>query len=148
MSPANASDADLQVSRSQADGRPYHFSPISQDDRVRAVFGLVDDTPLPSVSEATLAAYYDYLCTHLSLPFEGLYCQSGGAMRQLIHYLLVTEVLDPRRVRNRNLQGLVCRAQSHKETLEIPLIEFGVREDNQNCQLMDDYAYWFVNCHT
>ncbi len=33
-----------------------------------------------------------------------------------------------------------------KQILELPLTELGVRDDNPNCQLIDDYAYWFINC--
>ncbi len=148
MSRIVASGPDAPGSRVDGNGhRPYHFSPLSQDDRVRKVFGLSDDAPLPPVSESSLAVFFGYLCQHLSLPFEGLYCQNGGEMRQLIHYLQVTQLIDPRQARNGCLQGLLCRAQNHKETREIPLIEVGVREESPNCQLMDDYAYWFVNCH-
>ena len=109
-------------------------------------FGLPEESPLPLVRHETLAAYFDYLMAHLSLPFEALYCQQGGEMRQLIYYVHVTELVDPRRSRNHSLHGLLCKAKNHKDFLELPLAEFGVQEDSPNCQLIDDYAYWFVNC--
>ena len=43
------------------------------------------------------------------------------------------------------LHGLSCKARNSKDMLDLPLSELGVREENPNCQLLDDYAYWFVN---
>jgi hypothetical protein len=54
--------------------------------------------------------------------------------------------LDPGHGRNHVHHGLFGRAHHHREVLELPLAEFGVMEDNPNCELIDDYAYWFVNC--
>ena len=142
----NESHLDTQVGVQHSDGRPYHFSTLSQEDRIRNIFGLVDDSPLPLVREETLATYYDYLVAHLATPFDALYCQNGGKMRNLIHYVKVLELLNPRHSRNHTHQGLFGKAQHHRELLELPLTEFGVMEDNPNCELIDDYAFWFVNC--
>jgi hypothetical protein len=145
MSQTNASHQDVKADGRHADGRPYHFPPLNQDDRIRKVFGLASDSPLPLVREETLAIYYDYLIANLSLPFDALYCQNGGKMRHLIHYVQVTELLNPRN-RNHTSHGLFGRALHHREVLELPLADFGVMEDNPNCQAIDDYAYWVVNC--
>ena len=134
-----------QVGGRHEDGRPFHFPVGNQDDRIRKVFGLLEESPIPPVRQETLAAYYDHLIAQLSLPFDALYCHAGGEMRQLVHHVQVTELIDPRQVHNHNPHGLLCKAQNHREALEVPLAEFGVREDNPNCQLIDDYAYWFVN---
>jgi hypothetical protein len=146
MPETNESRLDVQVGGQHVGGRPYHFPPPSQDDRIRKVFGLSEESPLPLVRQETLAVYHDHLAANLSLPFDALYCQNSGEIRQLIYYVHVTELVDPRRSRNHSLHGLLCKAKNHKEMLELPLAEFGVREDNPNCQLIDDYAYWFVNC--
>jgi hypothetical protein len=146
MSQTNESHLSAKVDDRHVDGRPYHFPSLNQDDRVRKVFGLPDNAPLPLVREETLAAYHDYLAGNLQLPFDALYCQHGGKMRHLIHYVQVTELLDPRSGRNYSANGIFGRALHHREVLELPLSEFGVMEDNPNCQLIDDYAYWFVNC--
>jgi hypothetical protein len=145
MSQSNESHLDAKVESRHAEGRPYHFPTLSQDDRIRNVFGVPDDAPLPLVREETLAAYYDYLLANLSMPFDALYCQNGGKTRHLIHYVQVTELLDPRG-RKHATHGLFGKALHHRDALELPLAEFGVMEDNPNCQLIDDYAYWFVNC--
>jgi hypothetical protein len=145
MSQTNESHLNAEVDRRHADGRPYHFPASTQDDRVRKVFGIPDDTPIPPVREETLAVYYDYLSVNLTLPFDALYCQNGGKMRHLIHYVQVIELVNPAYSRNHTTDGLFGKAQHHAEPLELPLAEFGVMEDNPNCQLIDDYAYWFVN---
>jgi hypothetical protein len=146
MPETNESRLDVRVGGQHLHGRPYHFPSLNQDDRIRKIFGLPEESPLPLVRHETLAAYFDYLMAQLSLPFEALFCQNGGEMRQLVYYVHVTELVDPRRSRNHSLHGLLCKAKNHKDLLELPLAEFGVREDNPNCQLIDDYAYWFVNC--
>ena len=146
MSKAEDIRLETRVGSRHQDGRPFHYPSLSQDDRIRRVFGLPEEAPLPSVNDQTLVAYYEYLVSNLSLPFDALFCQNGGEMRQLIHYVHVTELMDPRRSRNHSTSGLLCKAKNHKDFLELPLAEFGVREDNANCQLIDDYAYWFVNC--
>ena len=140
------SHLDVQADVQHGDGRPYHFPTTSQDDRIRSVFGLTDGTPLPLVREETLATYYDYLMARLAMPFDALYCQNGGKTRNLIHYVKVLDLLNPRQSRNHVHHGLFGKAQHHRELLELPLTEFGVMEDNPNCELIDDYAYWFVNC--
>jgi hypothetical protein len=146
MPETNESRLDVQVGSRHLNGRPYHFPSLTQDERIRRIFGLPEDAPLPLVRQETLAVYFDHLMAQLSLPFEALYCQNGGEMRQLINYVHVMELVDPRRSRNHSLNGLLCKAKNHKDYLELPLAEFGVQEDNPNCQLIDDYAYWFVNC--
>jgi hypothetical protein len=145
MSQTDESRLEIQVGSRHHDRRPYHFPAPSQDDRIRRVFGLVDDASLPSVNNDALATYYDRLIASLSMPFEALYCPTGGELRQLIHYVRVTELVDPRQSRKLNLYGLFCKVQNTKEVLELPLVDLGVRDDNPNCQLIDDYAYWFVN---
>jgi hypothetical protein len=145
VSQVNESRLETQVGTRHQDGRPYHFSALNQEDRIRRVFGVPDDAPLPSVSDQTLAVYYDHLVAALSLPFDALYCPTGGDVRQLIHYVRVTDLLDPRQGHLRNLHGLFCKVHNTKEVLHLSLADLGVRDDNPNCQTLDDYAYWFVN---
>jgi hypothetical protein len=151
MSQADEIRLEAKVSIRHPDGRPFHYPSLSQDDRIRRVFALPEDAPLPSVTEQALAVYYDHLVVSLALPFEALFCPTGGDdMRQLIHYVRVTELVDPRQGHQHNLHlhGLYCKAQNAKQSLDhLALADLGVREDNPNCQLIDDYAYWFVNCH-
>lgn len=145
MSHADETRLEAGIGSRHAEGCPFHYASLSQDDRIRLVFGLPDEAPLPLVGEVTLTAYYDYLASTMLIPFEAIYCPTSGDLRQLIHYVQVTELADPRHVRKQNPHGLFCKAQNSKAVLSLPLAELGVREDNSNCQLLDDYAYWFVN---
>jgi len=146
MSQADQSRLNVETVGGQAHpNRPFHFPTPSQDERIRKVFGLSDEAPIPPVSDESLGLYFDFLSRRLALPFEALYCQTDGEMRQLIHYVRVTELIDPALNRKSNLHGLHCKAENTKSIVEIPLVELGVREDNANSQLIDDYAYWFVN---
>jgi hypothetical protein len=145
MPQTNEPHLDVQVGNRHHDGRPFHFSTLSQDDRIRKVFGLSEDAPIPPVRAETLAVYFDHLSAQLSLPFEAMYCQNSGKVRHLIHYVQVTELLDPRHSRNRTIYGLFGKARYDGKEMELPLTELGVMEDHPNCQTIDDYAYWFVN---
>jgi hypothetical protein len=145
MSQVDGSRLETESGVRHSDGRPYHFPVLSQDSRIRRVFQVQEDAPLPLVNDHTLAAYYEHLLAGLALPFEALYCPTKGDLRQLIHYVRVTELIDPRTGTAHNIHGLHCRAQNTKEVLDLPLADLGVRDENPNCQLLDDYAYWFVN---
>ena len=46
------------------------LSPKDEDDRVRMVFGLTSNDPLPEVDDETLVVYHKYLAANLSFPFE------------------------------------------------------------------------------
>jgi hypothetical protein len=145
MSQADQSRLESQVGSRHQGGRPYHFATVNQEDRIRRIFGLAEESPLPQVSHETLAAYYEHLAANLLLPFEALFCPVGGDMRQLIHYVRVVELTDPRLLHTHNPHGLFCKAQNAKQLLDVSLADLGVRDENPNCQLVDDYAYWFVN---
>lgn len=145
MSHVDDTRLTTQVGGQHQGGRPYHYPSVSQEDRIRRVFGLEAEALLPSVNDRTLGAYFDFLIASLAMPFDALYCPIGGKTRRLIHYIRVLELTDPRRGGNHSLHGLSCMAQNAKDNLNLPLSELGVRDDNPNCQLIDDYAYWFVN---
>ena len=136
---------DTQVDRTTSDDRPYHFKPLNQEGRIRRVFGVPEDSPIPPVTEATLATYHDFLIGNLAFPFDALVCQHDGESGHLIGYVKITGLVDPRSRRNHVVQGLLVLTENHKNAVEKPLVEIGVREDNPNCTLIDDYSYWFVN---
>lgn len=53
--------------------------PTDQDDRIRAIFGLTSDDPLPESSDENLRRYHAYLAANLTFPFEAAYWKSTGA---------------------------------------------------------------------
>jgi len=146
MSVANGSRLGVSQAGPLLEGYPYHFHFAHQDDRIRKIFGLADDLPLPLVDDDSLAIYYDHLASRLAMPFDALYGQHDGEMRQLVSRVCVTDVLDPRQTGGRNRHGLLCQIQGQKGTRELPLADFGVVKNDGNRQLVDDYAYWLINC--
>ncbi|HRR27454.1 MAG TPA: hypothetical protein P5300_12245, partial [Acidobacteriota bacterium] len=46
------------------------LSPKDQDDRLRMVFGLTSNDPLPDVDDRALEIYRQYLAAHLTFPVE------------------------------------------------------------------------------
>ena len=46
------------------------LSPKDEDDRMRMVFGLTSNDPLPEVDDETLETYHKHLSKNLAFPFE------------------------------------------------------------------------------
>ncbi len=145
MSKVNETRANPTVGDKQHRNAHHHLSFPGQEERIRQVFGLPPDAALPAVGEQSLEQYCAYLAGRLSLPFEAMYCPNGGEMRQLIHYVRVLQLSDSKEIRQSSLHGLYCNVENTKQMLHVPLTELGVREESPNCQLLDDYSYWFVN---
>ena len=115
--------------------------PNEEDCRIRAVFGLSNDRPIPRVSRARLLEYRAFLVANLSFPFEALHAETTPPVRQLFRYVTVIGLSDMPPY----LDGLLCKVRSPQGEIEVPLSELGVREENPNYPLVDDYAYWFWN---
>jgi hypothetical protein len=111
----------------------------NEDDRIRAVFGLAAGVPLPEVNKDTLLQYHEYLAKKLSFPFQALYAETQPPVRQLVRYATVIGLSDSVR---RRLYGLFCKVQIDEAIVELPLADLGIREDDPNRQLIDDYLHW------
>ena len=114
----------------------------SDEDRVRAVFGLPAHAPLPRVSRETLLKYHEYLQGKLSFPFTALYVESTPPVNHLVRYVTVVGLSDSER---RRLYGLFCKVLVDGAIVELPLAELGMQEGDPNCQPVDDYVYWLWN---
>src|SRR5208337_3546555 len=70
------------------------LSEQTQGDRVRMVFGLTHDDPIPVVSPETLMTYYRYLAANLKFPFFSfIWAQSGSFSRKKV--MVPISRLDP-----------------------------------------------------
>jgi hypothetical protein len=114
----------------------------TQEDRIRAVFGLPPHATLPTVSKDTLPKYHEYLLGQLSFPFQALYIESTPPVEQLVRYVTVVGLSDSAR---RRMYGLFCKIQIDAATIEVPLAELGMLAEDPNCQLVDDYCHWLWN---
>ena len=117
-------------------------APETEEDRIRTVFGLSNDAPLPKVSRESLAEYHKHLLGRLSFPFSALYDESTPPVRQLVRYVTVVGLSDSEQ---RRLYGLFCKVEIDGTVVEMPLAELGMRADDPNRQLVDDYVYWLWN---
>src|ERR1019366_8039863 len=72
------------------------LSTNDQDDRIRAIFGLTSDDPLPFVIDDNLRKYHRYLATHLSFPFQAAYRAETGPFqaKDIPVTVTVTALLD------------------------------------------------------
>jgi Calcium binding len=113
-----------------------------QDDRVRAVFGLTSDDPLPEVSDETLLAYHRHLERHLSFPFEARLAEEPGFQVQGASVTVVA-LLDAGDIGVEH--GLLCEARTGGRRVEGPLGEVEARKGGPNRRLVEDYSYWFWN---
>jgi hypothetical protein len=111
-------------------------------ERIREVFQILDSSPLPRVSMPALHKYQAYLESRLCFPCEALYAETRPPVRHLIRYITVVGLLP---VADQASRGLHCRVEGLPGVHELPLVEIGLREDNVNYQVIDDFAYWFLN---
>jgi hypothetical protein len=114
----------------------------TEEDRIRAAFGLPGHAPLPKLSKETLAKYHEFLLGKLTFPFQALYVESAPPLTQLVRYVSVIGLSENPR---RRMYGLFCKVQVDDRVVELPLAELGMREEDPNCQLVDDYVYWLWN---
>jgi hypothetical protein len=115
-----------------------------QDDRIRAIFGLASDDPLPEADDEALLAYHKYLAAKLAFPCEAKYSLETRPFQSKTIPITVLSLLDPDEFPGDKC-GLFCQARRGGELVELPLAEVEVCKGNSNRRLVDDYSYWFVN---
>ncbi len=120
------------------------LSPKDQDDRIRMIFGLTSDDPLPESEDEWLLKYYEYLDTNLSFPFEAKYSFETGPFQTKTYAITVLGLLDPDEFPG-DEYGVFCQARRDGGRIELPLTEVEVGKGNPNRRLLEDYSYWFVN---
>ena len=116
------------------------LSPKDQDDRIRMVFGLTSNDPLPEVDDETLTTYRAYLAKNLTFPFQA----EQGAEYGHPERVKVIGFGDPDEEPMIDEEsGLLCEARLEGEVVTLPLGE--LEDAKPNRQLIDDYCYWFHN---
>ena len=119
------------------------LSKHDQDDRIRAIFGLTSDDPLPLVNKENLGRYHRHLESHLAFPFQATYRVAIGPFEDREYSVRVDGLLDPDE--SDEEEGLLCEAVQRDGFVELPLAEIEVTVHRHNGQLIDDYSYWFTN---
>ena len=75
--------------------RTKRLSLKDQDDRVRMVFDLTSNDPLPDVDDETLETYHEYLAKNLVFPFEAEYLPETGPFSSTTMNVHVIGLGDP-----------------------------------------------------
>ncbi len=115
------------------------------EDRIRAALGLKRKGELPGVGKEMLQAYYEYLSTNLSFPFEARYPEPVGLHDEIIRTVTVVGLLDPAKNLDCESLGLVAIARRGKQEIELSLADLEVDEGDPNHELVEDHWYWFWN---
>ena len=74
------------------------LSPEDQDDRIRTVFGLTSNDPLPYVCDETLLSYYRHLAENLRFPFKVDHFVETGPLARERQTVTVLALLDPAKI--------------------------------------------------
>jgi len=113
------------------------LSPKDEDDRIRMIFGLSGDDPLPDVDDDTLLAYHEYLSKNLAFPFQAEYGADDGHPESLkVIGLGEKPMID-------DMYGIFCDVRMKGRVAALPLSE--IEDAKGNRQLVADYCYWFGN---
>jgi uncharacterized protein YodC (DUF2158 family) len=123
------------------------LSPRDQDDRIRMVFGLTSNDPLPDVDDDALETYRQHLAANLAFPFEAEHTPEKGPMLRRSTLVKVTGLGDPdgEPPYIDDMYGLLCDARIDRRQAVLPLGELEVPKGKPNRQLIADYCYWFWN---
>jgi hypothetical protein len=121
--------------------RPLGMS--DQDDRIRAVFGLTSDDPLPDISAETVRRYRQYLAAHLSFPFRARCYEEIGPFETVAHPVTVVGLLDAEECDEE--YGVMCAADCGGKIVEMPLADLEATANREVRRAIDDYSYWFGN---
>lgn len=115
------------------------LSPKDQDDRIRIVFRLTADDPLPEVTDDTLLVYHKYLATNLVFPFQAEHGAEYGHPERVT----VIGLGDLNEPMIDDMHGILCEVRLEGQVVTLPLSELD--EATGNRRLVSDYCYWFWN---
>jgi hypothetical protein len=116
--------------------------PNVAEDRIRAVFGLTSDDPIPAVNAVTLRQYHRFLADRLSFPFTAEFNKIGEDPFDGTEYRVqVVALLDAEEGDEDN--GLLCQVHNESEDADVALALMRVKGSSNNRQLVADYSLWF-----
>jgi len=121
------------------------LSENDQDDRVRLVFGLTHDDPLPMVSFETLKTYYRYLAANLEFPFFTSYWAKSGPFTSKKVPLPISRLEPPVAEEFDEECPLYGIGIDQDEEIECPLEAIELKKNDPNYRLISDYTYWSEN---
>ena len=118
------------------------LSPKDQDDRIRIVFELTSNDPLPEVDDETLAAYHKHLSKNLVFPFAAEHGEEYGHPER-VKVIGLGDPDDEPMIDE--MYGILCEVRMEGQIVTLPLGELEDAKGKPNRQLIEDYCYWFWN---
>lgn len=118
------------------------LSPKDQDDRIRMIFGLTSNDPLPEVDEEKLLQCHKYLASNLAFPFQAK-CGADYSHPERVKVIGLGDP-DETPLIDEN-DGLLCEVRLEGQVVTVPLGEIDNAKGKPNRQLVEDYCYWFHN---
>ncbi len=116
------------------------LSAKDEDDRIRMVFGLTSNDPLPDVDDETLETYREFLTKNLTFPFRAEHGAEYGHPQPV----KVISLGDPdEEPMIDETYGILCEARMEGQVVTLALGE--LEDAKPNRQLIADYCYWFHN---
>jgi hypothetical protein len=102
---------------------PRPLRPNNQDDRIRAVFGLTSDDPLPEPDVEFLERYSEYLKTNLTSPFEATYWIETGPFESRKCTVNIAGLVKPGEYCIEDGCGLVAKLQRHRRPRSSSIVQ-------------------------
>lgn len=121
------------------------LDPEDTSDRIRMVFGLTSNDPLPDVDQASLTAYHRYLTENLRFPFNGEYLAKTDPFDSRLHAVKVAGLPDPNEYDCNEMYGLMCEVREGRRKWQVPLTYVEVDRPSSVAVMLADYGYWFDN---
>jgi hypothetical protein len=136
FSSPHSRDAIRPADRCRSDGR---------EEVIRPIFGNRGLARLPKVGRDSLTTYYNFLARQLLFPFEARVCEEESPLKSVDHIVLVTGLVDPRKIPIDVRSGLLSTVRLGGSEREMPLAELELEAATDNQRLIEDYWYWFWN---
>jgi hypothetical protein len=115
------------------------LSPDSVEDRIRMIFGLTSDDPLPRLTPETNRIYHAYLSANLEFPMSAVAMIDDDRPPQNV---VVVGLAD---VEEANDSGLCCKLQAGQPVETVKLTSLLLDDEERNCRLIEDYRYWIFD---
>ncbi len=116
------------------------LSPKDQDDRIRMIFGLTSNDPLPEVDDKSLLAYHKHLATTLTFPIKAEHGAEYGHPERI----KIIGMGDPDEEPMIDEEhGILCEARVEGQVVAVALAEVEITKGKTNRQLIKDYCSWF-----
>lgn len=115
--------------------RPRALDRDDPDDRVRAVFGLTSDDPLPPVDAASLRRFHEYFSQNLRPPQPARLDDAPAHEMLMIVKLLPLDDAE---------EGLLVEVVQDDRSASVPLADLSLWTDNDLGEDVDAYGQWFL----